>query len=434
VVDIPSLFVKAAGYYIISSTIGRFVNILETPVEMRPNTWFVCSSIPGRMRRSTAITSVFKILEVFYKEYTKHVWGNQKDGKDIFKRSIIEQGSAEGILDTIIDGQKNGVDCFHILSSEFGRTIREITSSSSRGYAKNTDTILSKLYYGEGHVDNLSKRSDKESRYLEPGYYTTLFCAMQEPRIYLSDDLNRTINRQGLMRRIKWLYVKPSELTMEGWKAPLRDLDEPTLYDELYDFTVNQLLPHMIEYDRLYRVDGNRIASMMNPQVKEFINNAARKVDAEIIETDEDSEEMDKLLFQQTHWEYQAKLSLLNGISCNLPSDYTKRKKIIPVSMEDLNRANAFLNECDRNIVEIIGGLSISSEERNYALQQRKILRFISTHDNTTLRDIMQNVKKHGGMSMKAEECRKYLADLIGQGLVKEEKDVESEKYKYVPN
>ena len=47
--DIPEVFTKAGGYHILSTCLGRFFEFVDFKVA-RPNTWFIASSIPGRMQ------------------------------------------------------------------------------------------------------------------------------------------------------------------------------------------------------------------------------------------------------------------------------------------------------------------------------------------------------------------------------------------------
>ena len=266
--DAPVIFLEAGGYQIISTLLGRFFLLKDVKIP-RPNTWFIICSIPGRMRRSSALDYANRIIFSGLTEYYFRHDGDIEfaDRLRKFRLSDIEEGSPEGIVDRIQEGIAEGINCYHMTSTEFGGVLQRI---SGKGYEKGVDSLLSKLYYGESFNQSLSRRSGARSRYIPKGMYVTMYSAMQEPSLYLSESMSR----QGLLRRIKLIWEKSEDIDMNNWKPPF-EKNYNNIWEELKEFALNDILPFMLEYctkDKLREIK-------FTPEVKERINEDSYKID-----------------------------------------------------------------------------------------------------------------------------------------------------------
>ena len=74
--DVPEVFLRASGYHLISAMLGQYFEIPWLH-KGRPNLWFLNSSIPGRMRRSTVSSFddcvLYSSLTQFYMKTMKEL-------------------------------------------------------------------------------------------------------------------------------------------------------------------------------------------------------------------------------------------------------------------------------------------------------------------------------------------------------------------------
>lgn len=308
-IDSPRVFHEALAYHLISVLLGRFHYLPNVKVS-RPNTWFVLSCIPGRGRRSTIINLSNVAHFEALKEYYKQVEG--LDEKEAFKRawkSTIETGTVPGICDSIIEGSKLGIKEYNFSSGEFGGILKNITGG--RHYSSGIDTLLSRLYYGEYFKEDLSQRGGKPSRFIPSGLYTTMFSAMQEPRHYLSP----TASRQGLLRRMRIVYLKSTDFKMDRWKSPFQN-DFIKCTKEVRDFVKHEIVPVMMEKYNTIKNSSQKsqyngyIPIHIETEVKDKIEAMARKTDEDII-----NDPSDFNIYSQTRWEHLAKYSVLSALS-----------------------------------------------------------------------------------------------------------------------
>ncbi|MEM3907039.1 MAG: hypothetical protein QXZ17_09305, partial [Nitrososphaerota archaeon] len=220
--DAPKVFVKLAGYWVASSTLGRYVLDILSPNFRRPNLFIILSSIPGRTRRSMVLSlakSVYRraLLKFFkLRQYPQGAVSDVEYEKAI-SDTILEEGTAEGITDhlqnvetyhvhtTNITGESRLFspeprpivpETFVMINPEIGNFFLRMQGQT---YLTNVFTLFSKLYDGEGGRMYLSHRGrGQPRRYLPWNIYFTCLGAMQEPNLYLDDFMVR----QGLMRRI----------------------------------------------------------------------------------------------------------------------------------------------------------------------------------------------------------------------------------------
>jgi len=141
--DIPESYLESGGYYIVSDLLGRYF-ILPNIKFRRLNTWFILSSIPARMRRSTCLAYVDKAVFESMKEYGRRALGGEDKGIELYGLSQIEDGSPEGIFDAIIEGKESGVTNFRISSTEMGATLKKIQFGAG-SYKSGVDQVFSKL-------------------------------------------------------------------------------------------------------------------------------------------------------------------------------------------------------------------------------------------------------------------------------------------------
>jgi len=330
--DVPENFITAGSYHILSSLLGRFFETKAIPNPLkpgkgtRPNVWFIFSSIPGRTRRSTILgynTEIYK--KVLYEIF--------KD-KKIVDDTILEEGTIEGITDQInyvIEIDDN--TCFDIINSEMGPMLQRATGA---GYEKGIIGLLSKLYYGEGWKQFLSKRNKKEKesvRRIPVGLYVTMLSSMQEPDEYLDE----TMILQGFLRRVMVVYIQTKDLSMADWKPPI-DEERKKITPELENI-IRKIIDLYKKYKDIYDKDGE-IQILIQPEVKNKINNFAKELDEKL--TGMDSNIID--IFQQSFWEHLVKLCMLESIS---RSDIINKggKATLEVTIEDYQKAKKYTDE-----------------------------------------------------------------------------------------
>ncbi|MGI0080752.1 MAG: hypothetical protein ACRECH_14165, partial [Nitrososphaerales archaeon] len=153
----PPLFKKAAAYFIISATLGKYVEAIDVPKGVqRPNIWFILGSDPAFTARSTLERYVKEILrQVFvkvnwerylFKQETKDEQETEglilreneslvqdvdekkrKALRKLFDDHIIETGSPEGIADHV----QRTSDWNLLIGSEYGENMVSITDTKS---------------------------------------------------------------------------------------------------------------------------------------------------------------------------------------------------------------------------------------------------------------------------------------------------------------
>jgi len=310
---------------------------------MRPNTWFIISSIPGRTRRSTVanyMTYVYKSsLSRFYQERRDDI-ENEIDARTKVLDTIIEEGTPEGITDHI---NATKMPTYSIMSSEFGSVL---SNMQNKDHEKGVSTLLSKLYYGEGGSMMLSQRGKdaRGKRYIPDGLYVTMFAGMQEPHYYLSP----IMIRQGLLRRIVLVFCKPSDI--KHWIKPIR-LERQTIYGELKGL-IDPIYERMLKYaDLSEEYNDGLIDTIFQDKATDLINEFAQENDQKL-----KVEESNYNIYQQGFWEHVTKLSMVNAIA----RDNVKGglRKSLLVTTEDVIKSRDFLVEATKYSGDIISNLS----------------------------------------------------------------------------
>lgn len=183
--DAPDVFIRASAYFLTSSLLGRYFRCPYLPLIAKPNVWFIISSIPGAMRRSTIQNLANYVYRKTYEKYlVEFEETSPEEAKEKVEGSLIEEGTVEGILDHI---NQTKLKEYCIVSLEFGSVLKRM---SVRDYELGVSSIFSKMYYGEGGSMYLSQRGGKAGvRRLPEGLYVTMLAGMQEPKQYLTPDM-----------------------------------------------------------------------------------------------------------------------------------------------------------------------------------------------------------------------------------------------------
>lgn len=389
--DIPEVFVKAAGYWIISSTVGQFFRCPLLPKnDQRPNLWFLLSSIPGRMRRSTIITfakAAFRTAMLEYYNYKKitprtgmvdeEVLQQYLKGKEIqlnnlkeedlvlWRKSLveshfIEEGTPEGIID-YINATNLGMYC--IVSPEFGGVLTRI---KQRDYQSGVQNLLSKLYCGEGGTIALSRRGGKKGiRVLPEGLYVTMLAGMQEPKLYLEE----TDFRQGLMRRIILVY-KPKA---DRWRPPLQPEREQT-YWNLEKLVKERLVPFLKEASSIAESNVPPFIDLhFNPSVEQKINEYAKYLDSRL---DEEGEKPSiESIYKQGFWYHLTRMA-----ACRALARFKLEKTLgnVTVNPRDYEKARNDLNEMAASLDEMLSKIGeLEEPPKSIENQKTKVYRFI---------------------------------------------------------
>lgn len=373
--DAPMVFHIALAYHVISVTLGQFFEMPDLKCG-RPNVWFVLSCIPGRGRRSTIMgynhKLLFSTLMKYYvqtKKFTK-----ENAGKNVWK-SIIEDGTPQGVCDSIMEGLDCGFRTFELCSGEFGDILKRITSDQH--YTSGMDTLLSRLYYGEQYKESLSQRKKGKSRFIPPDLYVTMFASMQEPQHYLT----KKMSTQGLLRRMRIIYVKASDFSMDDWKSPYQD-EFSNCKKDLREFAETELVPRMIKYNgmlekkrksaNLYDIENTFLRVDIDSATRNKIKEMARKVDEDVI-----NDPSDYNVYQQTRWEHVAKYTMLNAIA----KDNWVGNNFIYCEEKHFNEAITFDNAVDKHTMEMMDKIGLAERHRI---------------DKTIFEKIEENIRKAG--------------------------------------
>lgn len=368
--DSPEIFIRAGGYHLVASVLGRFCTIPEMPSGNKPNPWFIISSIPGRMRRSAILNYVSyvyrNVLEKFYndkisltedetaelnkkgKTEAEIEWSRKQKLKAYVNSTIIEEGSKEGIMDHLEEAHKNGVTEFAVMSPEFGAII---SSMMEKSYQHGVSSLLSKLKYGEPGSVNLSQRGGKKGlRYVPPDLFITMYASMQEPKQYLTE----AQSRQGLLRRLMIGYVKHSDLNMDDWKAPLR-VDRWTVWNLLEVYS-DELYQKMVELEqsRWYaeKVGEDSSVPIYFDIVRQQINDIAREIDEKLIHDDSDY-----MIYKQGTWEQLTELSAMHCVA-RFEIFKINNDTSFNITQDDLDTSRKFHDLLSKHAEEVLDEIS----------------------------------------------------------------------------
>lgn len=223
--DAPMNSIYAGAYWLISSTIGFWANVKDTPaISTRCNLFTLISGKAGISRKSTVMDYALLVNRTAWRKLYDYL-GIKVRMDDKF----IEEYTVEGICDQIEDIHNLGISDFHICVDEFGVWLNRAGSTHLLG----SKGLLSKFYYGKGYKQALSARGGKQGkREIPDGLYWTLIAGMQDPELYLDED----DIKQGFMRRI--LFVHVTEDDARDYKPPLSERRR-NIYNKLVEIGEN---------------------------------------------------------------------------------------------------------------------------------------------------------------------------------------------------
>jgi len=421
--DAPLEFKEATIYHALSYLPGRFISYKGR----RPNIWFLLSSIPGAYRRSsvnkihdtirkTALMDYYNVVtnvkptkmikeknpktkKMEEKEVPKQPEEIRDEKRQkVFRNSnineYIQSGSPEGVVDKIVYSSKKGINTFCINDSEFGLTLKNVSGSN---YTSGIDTLYSKLYSGEEYLQDLSKRGEKAMhwniRHIHAGTYVTMFCSMQEPRLYL----RRASFEQGLMRRIILIYVS-------GYNKKIDFKD----YRSLLDVDNKQ------ESTNMYYI-GKKLGAMMLDYKRRQLDFEPQQGFLRIIKRLNYSVDMKaredpciENIFRLSAPEHIFKLGMLNAISRN----QIENNKLISTA-DDINKALNFYNRATKNFDEVVDQVGIIIKDLEVDPGIEKVMRLLKRYDVLSRTDLMR--KTH----IKKDKLDPVLEHLIVTKLIK---------------
>lgn len=410
-IDAPKIFHEMLAYHGISATLGMFFRP-RTILLTRPNVFFVMSCIPGRGRRSTMMNmSGVLVNSALTQYYEKTLNCSISDAQDKVWKSRIERGTPQGICDKIIEGLTVKTNSFILCNGEFGETLRRM--SIEKDPTAGTGSLLCNLYYGESYTEDLSQRGGKPSRLIPEGLYVTMFSSMQEPKYYLT----KKSSRIGLLRRLGIGYVK--EFSMDGWKPPIRSaiIDYK---DRLKDISKNFIAPRMMKYHRLLetlhsdlRYSDWFLEVQFGENTRKKLEEIARKVDEEL---STESGQSDYSIYQQTRWEYVAKISILNAIAKDQWVGEEKKGAelggFIFVKDENMNEAIKFNEAMDKHTKDMMD--EIGREEREHV--QESLIQRIENLIRKAGPNGLQRAKLATSLpGLTAEQIREQINTLLKQ-------------------
>jgi len=369
--DAPEIFHTAMAYHTISSTLGLFFKA-RTLKFKRPNVWFVLSCIPGGGRR-TSIQDLHDTIvdSSFYNFYRQHNTElTKEEAGELVMLSKIESGTEAGICDAIMDGIDKGVISFMICNSEFGHVLKRM--SNEKDPTAGLDALLCKLYYGERYKQTLSKfgkgKGVSNVRFIPKGLYVTMFSGMQEPNQYL----RKSLSESGLMRRIKFAYVKHTDFNMEDWKSPFRDSIDVTIVDvnrQLKEIALREIVPRMKKYFKLvdtlhenvnFKDEGMYLNIHFTKEAIDKVTEISKFWDTKIIE-----EKTDYNIYMLSHAEHISTIAILNAIAKDKWKGGGKDEHITGcmfVELSDVEEAIKVTLEMDKHAFEMLENIRMTEK------------------------------------------------------------------------
>jgi hypothetical protein len=331
ITDAPDMFILASAYHLLSYLPGRFCSSTYGK-KLKPNVYIILSCVPGRGRRSTIAGWDSKItnnvLQKYYGEHGEYEEDHPKSLKAQIQmeHEIIEDGTPEGISDHIGETKTKILD---IRSTEFGSVFEKMKEG---GYAYGLSSFYSRLYYGESYSQKLSTRREQKSRKVPEGMYTTMFCGMQEPYLYIKP----AMIREGLIRRLILCYVPVEKLAL--WKPPL-DVDTYTKTEDAFDWVTT----HLLEIYKYFEETKEARNIIFEEEAVSLINSISKNYEAKVTTVPGDL-----TIYLQSTWENVAKLSMLETIG----------RKASLVTKEDVSKALEFYKPIIDQSEEVINSLS----------------------------------------------------------------------------
>jgi hypothetical protein len=404
-VDAPEIFIRASAYWVISALLGRYFRCPQLPhLSARPNLWFVLSSIPGAMRRSTVQSLAEHVYRRAYIGYlVEHERMERRKAEAIVDDSLIEEGTPEGIIDHI---EATQLDSYAIVSTEFGAVLKR---ALTREYELGVLSLFAKLYYGEGGSMCLSRRGERAGvRRLRRGLFVTMLAGMQEAREYVTPN----VITQGLLRRLILCYIDPR--SHDRWLPPIGP-EREWMMSEL-EHLAHEIKERMIS---LAKVCGQSVGAtplintFLTPSVKEKVVEYAKELDMAVRKDPNDIN-----IYKQSLWEHLAKLAIVHAIAKGR-LDNIGNELILNVREEDLVEACNVLNEAVKNVEAVVSSLGEREEpiKTSKALIERVYQAIVRAGPEGIRRTRLY--RQFADVGLKSRELDEIIVTLMNAGRVK---------------
>lgn len=382
IIDSPSVFLKSAGYHLVSNLLGRYFSV-PAAKNKTPNIWFVLSSKPKIFRRSTLHNHHQQVYRsalenhIDLDELNLELFGDEGKEDDVgyeyfsefYNDTLMEDGSPEGIVDHL-EGSK--LEHYMIASHEFGGVINRMRS----GYGSGTDTVYSKLYYGQGGIARFSRKGKgKTERRLPSGLYVTAYANMQDPTLYLKQQ----DAKQGFLRRLTLVYKKKRGRKYQGfWNDGIGSVGEEAYQTKLKKLG-EKFSERMKKYEKMKKADEIQVGFETRKKIpvlnktdefRKKLEKIGRKVEEKLMANNGIVEH-----YVVSHDERLSKLACLRAISkdrIRRPGDFP----FIEVTLDDLKESKKFLDEATEDLIDKLPEIEErKSRVRNIEPVKEKIVR-----------------------------------------------------------
>jgi hypothetical protein len=321
------------------------------------------------MRRSTVQRKAYSI----YKEVVQ----------DFEYRTIMEDGSPEGLIDAI----KPDVDAYTIQSTELGGVLSRGKRPNS--YSLGLFQMWSKLYYGEGGVQHLSARGNRDSvRILRPNLYVTMLAGLQTPELYFTEQMIQ----QGLMRRLFVVFVERAERYLPPINQMRAQLSTEDSLELLKDR--REALQHL-----------HTISVAYHPEAAAMINSVSQET-SDLLDADCSKYN----LYAQSKWEHLSKFATLEAINEEMLSD-----EVLVIQKRHVKAVKKYVDEVYMRIkpsIDNIGLARTSAPSRESDID--KILRIIRESG----RGYIKRSELYGRLRWSRRDVEQILSTMIEAELI----------------
>lgn len=379
--DANHTYIEAAAYWVASSTLGVFTEMVDLKrLSKKPNIYVIFSSIPWAERRSTIVILAGEVYKEAWNEFYKRF-----TSEEIANDSIIGKGTEQGIVDRVMEKK---LDHYDIIEPEMGG---HWDMMKHQRHLSGYKSFLTSRYDGHEYIEDLSQRRGKKSeddsdrRYIAPGTNFTLIGDLQEPEKYF-DENDIT---QGTMRRTLLIYVPKEEIIPENTKS------EYSIHSNTREAIkrVGGLFADRMEF---LRPIAN---TKMYPIGEDYILNR----EIEIRKTLKTCTDPIPHLYKPIEIEMLKKLPVLRTVSsdCDFIGDIDKDiDRFMPVSEETFNESRIFLKKILVNLSAAIDRIMYRRSRpviMDDEMVKRKIVNDIENHENW-----VQKITEITGMGRKA--------------------------------
>jgi predicted transcriptional regulator len=354
----------------------------------------------GISRKSTVITTIKHLMKDIYMKVQNDGKKTKEELEKEFASHILREGTLEGIMDKIL---YTGHLDYHLINDEFGLYLSR--AKANKSYLHGSINLLSSLYNGLGYEQELSRRGvEKVIRSIPDGIYFTMLTAMQDPELYIDEQLVR----QGFMRRILLVPVRKEDYDISKLK-PFTSQD--------LEFTFRRLLEEvgtwfantekkLIKLRDKVGTKYDKIVCFFDPDAEKIINRYSMDNTKRALEDEIDSCEITKA-------ELLVKLSMLECL-CDEELRFVQNN-IIRVTKEHVIKAKGFLDKLEdkqRVALESVVLPNYKAPVRSEEYTFNKILSAIQRAENCPPSYLLQFT------NMTKQSIKPYIETLVEQGRV----------------